>query len=73
MLWSTKTSMKGKCYRFSGYKQKKKVLSEYLEYLECKIQEDGYTGSIFKLKCHKNVGRTYLEKGKEQTRYRWCF
>ena len=59
MFWSTKTSMKGKCYVFSGYKQRKKVC---LEYLECELQPDSYCWCISKWKCQKTVESTYVER-----------
>ena len=59
--------MKGKCYVFSRCKQRKKV---YFGYLECKLEENGYVRCTFKLKGQKTIERTYLETGKQQTRYR---
>ena len=69
-FWRQKDSMKGKCYPFSGFKQRNKA---YLVYLECKLQEDSYGWCSFKLKCGKTVEITYLETSKQQTRCRWSF
>ena len=66
MSWTPKYSMKGKCYLFSGYKQRKNVC---LVYLECKLQEDRYSWCIPKLKCQKKLERTYLGKSKQETKY----
>ena len=51
--------MKGKCYVFSGYKQR-------IQVLECKLKEDRYSWCIFKLKLQKTVDKTYLEPTKQQ-------
>ena len=50
--------MEGKCYVFSGYKQRHMV---YFVYLESKQQQDSYGSCTFKLKCQKTVEGTYLE------------
>ena len=39
MFWKPKDSKEGKCYLFSGYKQRNKVC---LVYLGGKLQEDSY-------------------------------
>ena len=70
MFSRPKDSMKGKCYVFSGYKQKNKVRFVNLDY---KLEHDMYRWSIFRLKCQKMVERTYLETDKQQTKSRWCF
>ena len=70
MFWRPKDIMEGKCYVFSGHKQRNKVC---LVYLECKLKQDRYRWSTFKLKCQKTVERTYLETSKLQRRHRWCF
>ena len=61
MFWRPNDSMKGKCYVFSGYKQRNKLC---LVYLECKLQQDSYGWCIFKLKCKKTVEKTYIETSK---------
>ena len=63
MFWRSKDSMKGKCYVFSGHKQRNKVS---LVYLESELQQDRYGWIIFKLKCQKTVERTYLETSKNK-------
>ena len=45
MFWRPKVSMKGKCYVFSGFKQRIKVC---LVYLEFKLQQESYGWCIFK-------------------------
>ena len=70
MFSTTKDSMKGKYYVFSGYKQRNKV---FLVYLDCKHQQDRYGWYFFKLNRQKTAEKTYLEKSKPTTRYRWCF
>ena len=67
MFWKANDSMKGKCYLFSGYKQRKNLC---LVYLECKQQQDRYGWCIFKLKYHKTVEGTYLETSKQQRKHR---
>ena len=62
--------MEGKCYVFSGYKQRNKVC---LVYLEWKLQQDTYGWGILKLKCKKTVEKIYLEISKQQRRYCSCF
>ena len=63
MFWRPKSSMKGKCYVFSGDKQRNKAC---FVYLECKLQQDTYGWYIFKLKCQKTVEKTHLESRKLQ-------
>ena len=70
MFWRPKESMKGNCYVFSGYKQRKKFGFVNLEH---KLQHDMYRWSVFRLKDQKTAEWTYLETAKQQTRFRWCF
>ena len=58
------------CYDFSGYKQKNKMCSVYLE---SKLQQDRYGSGVFKCKSQKTVQRKYLQTSKQQTKYHWVF
>ena len=58
MFCTPKDSRKGQCYVFSVYKERNNVS---LVYLDCKLQQDTYSCSIFKSKCKKTVERIYLE------------
>ena len=62
--------MKGKCYVFSGYKERNKVL---FLFPECRLQKDRYGSYMFNLKCCKTVETTYLEKRKKTNKGRETF
>ena len=63
MFWRPEYIMKGKCYVFSGYKERNKVL---FLFPECRLQKDRYGSYMFNLKCCKTVETTYLERRKKQ-------
>ena len=61
---------KVKCYSFSSYKKRKKM---WLVCLGGKLGDDSYGWCIFRLKCQKTVEIRYLEKNKQERRYRLYF
>ena len=59
--------MKGKCWAFGDYKTKKKGV---LGVFRVQTAKSRVSFIHFKLNCRKTVEKTYLEKRKQEKRYR---